>query len=479
MIHTTNFKRILCCLLAVLMLCTCVMKPLEVNATGLEIPLGLGWLIAYYLGMSGIVIESPTREDFQALSTSFKGFVKEKDPDVESKEFWRQFQAGILESQFFGSNALVPGPNGPYDRTPLGLSPTLLAYIAAYAAKVACDMAIIMGKVEAPANMYWYNGYLFPDCSRLPTASFRFRAIVYNSSSDTYRLYCSDQPFGYYFNPVNGTESFWVNGYVYYYDFSFDSNSWKYVSSMSGGFGTSLNTILWASDNIYDRTTNELYFAGSEPLTEWVDVMHLFAINDIPEQLANGEMSPEELEERLPAVIDPSELLYQTQKEDLNEAVAEIMANLADGTLSYDDYMNSIQGEPEVDPEPEPEPEPGGSSDTEIKSGITKLVDFFTGTTYVKSPMDAIHFTSLLDVFPFNIPAGIYQTINFWNSEATPPVLVFPSLAFVDGKVTGDDFTVDFSEFPGMNKIAALIRAGNLILFAIGLLLITRKVTKW
>ena len=167
---------------------------------------------------------------------------------------------------------------------------------------------------------------------------------------------------------------------------------------------------LWANHDVYYKDSQRIYLFGQEPSLYETLTIDPFIITEIP-TLDDGSPDPEEIEKRLPAAIDPSELLYQTQKEDLNEAVAEIMANLADGTLSYDDYMSSIRADTTTDPEPEPDPAPGGSSDTEIKSGITKLVDFFTGTTYVKSPMDAIHFTSLLDVFPFNIPAGIYQTI--------------------------------------------------------------------
>lgn len=41
------------------------------------------------------------------------------------------------------------------------------------------------------------------------------------------------------------------------------------------------------------------------------------------------------------------------------------------------------------------------------------------------------------------------------------------------------EFEIDFSEIPGMGTLVAIIRGGELILFAVGLLMITRKVTKW
>ena len=111
--------------------------------------------------------------------------------------------------------------------------------------------------------------------------------------------------------------------------------------------------------------------------------------------------------------------------------------------------------------------------------GINALVNFFTGTAVVESPLTAIRFGALFDLFPFNIPKGIYDTINFWNASASPPVISIPLPNVTRGGVDVDTYDLDFAEIPGMNTLAALIRGGELILFAIGLLLLTRKVTKW
>lgn len=114
-----------------------------------------------------------------------------------------------------------------------------------------------------------------------------------------------------------------------------------------------------------------------------------------------------------------------------------------------------------------------------VLAGVDSLVKFFTGTTFVASPLDAIAFDGLFDLFPFNIPYGIYQAISFWDAGATAPVITIPLPTYSGGSVDIYEFQIDFSEIPGMSTLVSIVRGGELILFAVGLLMITRKVTKW
>lgn len=114
-----------------------------------------------------------------------------------------------------------------------------------------------------------------------------------------------------------------------------------------------------------------------------------------------------------------------------------------------------------------------------VVSAVETVVEFLTGTVYVASPLEAINFAGLFDLFPFNIPYGIYQAISFWDAGATAPVITIPLPTYTGGSVDIYEFEIDFSEIPGMGTLVAIIRGGELILFAVGLLMITRKVTKW
>lgn len=114
-----------------------------------------------------------------------------------------------------------------------------------------------------------------------------------------------------------------------------------------------------------------------------------------------------------------------------------------------------------------------------VGDGVTQVVDFFTGTSYVESPTAALKFGSLFDLFPFNIPKGIYDAISFWEASASPPVITIPLPSYTGGAMDIYEFEINFSEIPGMDALAALIRAGELILFVVGLVILTEKVTKW
>ena len=114
-----------------------------------------------------------------------------------------------------------------------------------------------------------------------------------------------------------------------------------------------------------------------------------------------------------------------------------------------------------------------------VRSVAKSIADFFATTMVIESPMTAIHFGALFDLFPFNIPHGIYTAVTFWNATASPPVITIPLPTFSNGSVGIYEFEINFSEIPGMDTLSAIIRGGELILFAIGLLMVTRKVTKW
>lgn len=114
-----------------------------------------------------------------------------------------------------------------------------------------------------------------------------------------------------------------------------------------------------------------------------------------------------------------------------------------------------------------------------IPSYLQSLVSFFTGTMTIESPLAAIQFGALFDLFPFNIPYGIYKAISFWDAGASPPIITIPLPTYNGGGVDIYKFEIDFSKIPGMSVLVSLIRSGELILFAVGLLMITRKVTKW
>ena len=119
------------------------------------------------------------------------------------------------------------------------------------------------------------------------------------------------------------------------------------------------------------------------------------------------------------------------------------------------------------------------SSLNQLVTNVDGIADLFLGTSTVAAPMDALKFNGLVDLFPFNIPAGIYEAITFFGAEASPPVITVPMPTFSGGSPDIQEIEINFSEIPGMATLSAIIRGGELLLFLIGLVVLTRKVTKW
>ena len=487
MTRTTSFKRIMCCLLALLVLCTCVVKPLEAKAA---VAATIGTIAAIgvvYAMCAGVLLNPKTAEQVAAVSNSLVQTL-ESYADTDAK---REELAAYLASWHPDNWDDAPDDDTPHQQK-VRAARWILSAIAAWIGSVVVAGGVEVEGEAALEGYAYYNGRLLPDIEKYwADKELRQYAII------TFNDY-----FGYQLH-LTSTPLYWRSGYIVandsthclYYQTNKSFSTWELISDFNYGHGSGWEgALIWSNYDVYGidysmEVTDKIYLEASPATSSLPYTVETLYIDGVIESDENGEIDSEEIEKNLPAVIDPSTLLYNTQKEDLNQAVQEVMGQLASGQMTYDQYMESIQAEPEDNPEDNPEdetqpgtspdPTPDGSGDAEVKGGLRKLVDFFTGTTYVQSPLQAMNFGTLFDLFPFNIPAGIYQAINFWKADAEAPKLVLPTLAFDGEKVTGDEFTVDLAEFPGMSTIAALIRAGNLILFGIGLLLITRKVTKW
>ena len=473
MTHTTSFKRIMCCLLALLVLCTCMIRPLEVKAAAITGTLTVGAAACLIAATAGIVFNPQTVEDFVAIGEDFQKRIRDWGNATGKTAEAETLIAGLI---LYVSGGGGEDPTPP--KRPFKFSQAAVAAIAfALSAIVKAGGVEVPGE-QAPEGLAYFGDMLLPV---IPSGYDYSSAYIFDYKNYTH-LYLSTAPI--YYEYASSKQTRLNSSKTTIYDFYFNSSKGLWVFDRTSTY--SGDVILC---NQIETATHYWCSLDSDPLPYQYEIIEADYMSEVLTPDENGQIEQEEIEKNLPAAIDPSTLLYNTQKEDLNQAVQEVMGQLASGEMTYDQYMESIQAEPEDNPEDNPEdetlpgtspdPTPDGSGDAEVKSGLRKLVDFFTGTTYVQSPLLALNFGTLFDLFPFNIPAGIYQAINFWKADAEAPKLVLPTLAYDGDKLTGDEFTVDLAEFPGMNTIAALIRAGNLILFGIGLLLITRKVTKW
>jgi hypothetical protein len=115
---------------------------------------------------------------------------------------------------------------------------------------------------------------------------------------------------------------------------------------------------------------------------------------------------------------------------------------------------------------------------SQVLESVDSIADVFTTTQAVALPNTAMHFDELFTLFPFSIPKDLIDCIGFWNAGAAAPNISIP-LPKVSGGFSIEKYDVPFEDIPTAAAIVAILRAGQIILFCVGLLLITRKVTKW
>ncbi len=155
------------------------------------------------------------------------------------------------------------------------------------------------------------------------------------------------------------------------------------------------------------------------------------------------------------------------------QALQELLSNLASSSLAplqQLDLVNKfIAGlkTPEPSPNPDPSPEPNPNPDPSNP-------DNGDGDNSGESDVDKGSFVrDLRTLFPFCIPFDLMDCIRLFNAEPVTPKIEIPMhFAFVDVDYT---WTIDLKDF---NGVATVCRSMFLILFIVGLVLITRNLIR-
>ena len=131
--------------------------------------------------------------------------------------------------------------------------------------------------------------------------------------------------------------------------------------------------------------------------------------------------------------------------------------------------------DPGTDPEPDTKPDPGTDPepDTKPDPGTDPKPDTKPDTELEPSELEV----DLTTIFPFCIPFDLMKLLAVLDAEPETPVfdLKLPYLN-ADGQIVDNIYTIDFSSF---DELMQIVRMGELLVFLIGLAIITSKVIKW
>lgn len=158
------------------------------------------------------------------------------------------------------------------------------------------------------------------------------------------------------------------------------------------------------------------------------------------------------------------------------QALQELLSNLSSSSLAPVQQLDLVNKfiaglktseTPDPSPNPDPSPEPNPNPDPSTP-------DNGNGDNSGDSDVDKGSFVrDLRTLFPFCIPFDLIDCIRLFNAEPVTPKVEIPMhFAFVDVDYT---WTIDLKDF---NGVATVCRSMFLILFIVGLVLITRNLIR-
>lgn len=456
MIRIINFRRLLCCVLACLLLCGTVMRPVAAEATVAGATAGLAyvtveaaipWILSVlsvgYLASYGSELFYSVKEAIckwavsSSLGQALKAYSYGSDYCLDSD---------VVDAAAGAVNTFLAGDFTSICQKGLQFSS---AYIISY--KTAAG--------ETNKCYYWGNAKPTTNQNSSGLSLVMIKpGIFFFGQTDDYTDYSSANPgnfsFTFYDSTLLGVEAVSPSSLV--------------KSDVTDVADQLARTGIWVVDTTGGDNDN-----GKK---------HYYPV--IPtKEISSADVETTDVTADVESSSNPNDVSFEGFKDFLNDfwtgfktkmleipdilrEIGEFVKNIPDILQEIKEFIKNL-------------PETLVQGFKAVQTGLNKLVDFFTGTMYVPSPLEAIAFDGLFDLFPFNIPYGIYEAVTFWEAGESPPVITIPLPTYSGGSVDIYEFQIDFSEIPGMDTLVAIIRGGELILFAVGLLMITRKVTKW
>lgn len=313
------------------------------------------------------------------------------------------------------------------------------------------------------------NKYLSSE--NIDLSSYKYFMKKYNIQSDYYELTLYATNRGYVCNNDNGFNFFVDDNSIHIFIRrainSIDSK--RYDFSKNYGLGSSstfaqskkhfASYYSWNGPLFNNSADSQSYINGDSSRVDWVTP----ELQDSFDNKGNLELLPS---------FDPLASYSMASQ----QALQELLSNLASSSLAPVQQLDLVNKfiaglktseTPDPSPNPDPSPEPNPNPDPSNP-------DSGDGDNSGDSDIDKGSFVrDLRTLFPFCIPFDLIDCIRLFNAEPVTPKIEVPMhFAFVDVDYT---WTIDLKDF---NGVATVCRSMFLILFIVGLVLITRNLIR-
>ena len=394
-----NFKRIARMLVCLVLVCALVVNisPIKAEAVVAEAVatyVGYGIVAALVLGTAGFVISPTGQDQLEDLGHAFQTYMYQWGTSAEKLDEVEEFFTGL--TLYNGSTGGGDDDDDDLDHI-FKIPEAIRRGIAALTAgAILANSLVVPDKLnEAPEGYAYYNGVLLPE---FYYADYPYYVIARNETTGEINLMFSKAD-----NMIYGPDrNFYFSTSAYFARFILIDGSLQRESGpVNIGPSNCIYkdfTLLFSNFDIYTcklssySVPTDLVMAGMEPTsyaTAFVEP-DLY-VGDIPDKVKDGTLTEENLE--LPLYeFDYTSLAASNP--DLSLATTALLQSVANGSITYDDYLASLQPavvpDPLPDPEPEPDPEPDpstGKDDEELILGDIKTNTFFeTLTDIVTAP---------------------------------------------------------------------------------------------
>ena len=264
---------------------------------------------------------------------------------------------------------------------------------------------------------------------------------VWNTDKYPYALYLDENGSKYllFYSSTSKVTSTYVN-FNSFEVYRFKNNQWTLIQS-----DTVCQRLpqyfVWSSSNLVD-SSGAIVYTGSNISSSSTDMIYPSTfVGELPGKIQSGEADEDQI--YVPERLNITQIL--TGEVDDLEAVNDISTQLAEGTLTYEQYLEM----------------------TQVKD------DTQAGTDVWVPPSDpGIYALDLTSYFPFCIPFDLYDMLSCLAADPVAPVIHW-ELALPGGSTM--PFDIDLSPF---DSVAQLLRRLQLLLFAVGLAIKTRDLIR-
>lgn len=334
-----DWKRIGRAAVCLLVICCMVVNvsPIRANAVAAE-AVGLGLAALLILATAGVVFHPETAAEITAVGQNMQTYMyqwgtsAEKLDEVES---WLDSAHVITGGS--GDDGDDESPHEKIIRIGKTIAVGLTAWVCSFIRGSSVEV-----EEAVSAGYAYYNGILLPEFPAYDTTLYPYALITYypDGSEILCQYHASQQP--YTFSSSATDYYLYAQGGYILTSYMSSENRYSSTASGTGSFRACIaRDVIWSN---YDFSNSKYTFKASDPLyVTTTDCLPDTFVGDIPAGIQDGTLAEEDI-----VLPDINYGALVNSDATVQDDIVNALGNLADGSMTYDDYMSLTQAPAEI-----------------------------------------------------------------------------------------------------------------------------------